>query len=180
MVMAKSLKIYYLDENYINYLRKYDSRVAYNKKMTRPYVGVVYTFNELNYFAPLSSPKPKHLKMSSKAVDIFKIKNGELGIININNMIPTPIECITEVLPTITDEKYKTLVEDQTTFINNHKKDLFVKIRHFTLQYDKGYLPEKVKERCCDFKLLESKCKDYIEKQNDISESNDEDIDVDI
>lgn len=178
--MTKSLKIYYLDENYINYLRKYDSKVAYNKKMTRPYIGVVYTFNELNYFAPLSSPKPKHLKMSSKAVDIFKIKNGELGIININNMVPTPIECITEVLPTITDEKYKTLVEDQTTFINNHKKDLFAKIRHFTLQYNKGYLPEKVKERCCDFKLLENKCKDYIENQNNIFGSNEEDIDVDI
>jgi hypothetical protein len=30
--MSKILKIYYLDENYINYLRKYDNRVAYNKK----------------------------------------------------------------------------------------------------------------------------------------------------
>lgn len=160
--MVKTLKIYYLDENYINYLRKFDSRVAYNKKMTRPYIGVVYTLNGLNYFAPLSSPKPKHLKMSDKAIDIFKIRNGELGIININNMILTPIECITEVLPTITDEEYKTLVKDQTTFINNHKKDLFTKIRYFTLQYDKGNLPEKVKERCCDFRLLEEKCHDYI------------------
>ena len=160
--MVKTLKIYYLDENYINYLRKFDSRVAYNKKMTRPYIGVVYTLNGLNYFAPLSSPKPKHLKMSDKAIDIFKIRNGELGIININNMIPTPIECITEVLPTITDEEYKTLIKDQTTFINNHKKDLFTKIRYFTLQYDKGNLPEKVKERCCDFRLLEEKCHDYV------------------
>lgn len=160
--MVKTLKIYYLDENYINYLRKFDSRVAYNKKMTLPYIGVVYTLNGLNYFAPLSSPKPKHLKMSDKAIDIFKIRNGELGIININNMIPTPIECITEVLPTITDEEYKTLVKDQTTFINNHKKDLFTKIRYFTLQYDKGNLLEKVKERCCDFRLLEEKCHDYI------------------
>lgn len=160
--MVKTLKIYYLDENYINYLRKFDSRVAYNKKMTRPYIGVVYTLNGLNYFAPLSSPKPKHLKMSDKAIDIFKIRNGELGIININNMIPTPIECITEVLPTITDEEYKTLVKDQTTFINNHKKNLFTKIKYFTLQYDKGNLPEKVKERCCDFRLLEEKCHDYI------------------
>lgn len=62
MIMTKSLKIYYLDENYINYLGKYDSKVAYNKKMTRPYVGVVYTFNELNYFAPLSSCKTEAFK----------------------------------------------------------------------------------------------------------------------
>ncbi|CDE73735.1 unknown [Clostridium sp. CAG:451] len=29
--MSKTLKIYYFDENYINFLRKYDNRVAYNK-----------------------------------------------------------------------------------------------------------------------------------------------------
>ena len=51
--MSKPLKIYYLDENYINYLREYDNRVAYNKNQKRPYIGVVYTFNWLNYFAPL-------------------------------------------------------------------------------------------------------------------------------
>lgn len=164
--MSKSLKIYYLDENYINYLRSFDSRVAYNKNMSRPYVGVVYTFNGSNYFAPLSSPKPKHIKMSNKAVDIFKIKNGELGIININNMIPTPIECITEVLPTITDKKYKTLVENQTSFINDHKNALFSKIKRFTYQYKNGYLPETVMQRCCDFEILETKCKEYIENQN--------------
>ena len=120
--MAKTLKIYYLDENYINYLRRYDSKVAYNKNTTRPYIGIVYTFHGLNYFAPLSSPKQKHLSMKEKTIDIFKIDKGKLGIVNINNMIPTPIECISEVLPKVKDEKYKTLIENQTTYINNHKK----------------------------------------------------------
>lgn len=35
--MAKTLKIYYLDEEYINYLIKFDTRVAYNKNQKRPY-----------------------------------------------------------------------------------------------------------------------------------------------
>ena len=95
------LKIYYIDNDYIDYLRKFDKRVPYNKTKTRPYVGVVYTFNNQTYFAPLSSPKPKHLTMNKDAIDIFKIKDGELGIVNINNMIPTPIACLTEVLPLI-------------------------------------------------------------------------------
>ncbi len=47
--------------------------------------------------------------MSNKAIDAFKIDNGKLGIININNMIPTPLECISEVLPTTNDIKYKIL-----------------------------------------------------------------------
>ena len=32
----KNLKIYYISENYINYLRQFDSNVAYNKNTTRP------------------------------------------------------------------------------------------------------------------------------------------------
>ena len=103
----KNLKICYIDEKYINYLRQYDKNVAYNKNTTRPYIGIVYTYNNYNYFAPLSSPKPKHKKINPKAIDIYKIKDGELGVVNINNMIPTPIEELTEVLPTIKDIKYK-------------------------------------------------------------------------
>lgn len=144
--MANNLKIYYLNDDYIDYLRQFDNRVAYNKNSTRSYIGVVYSINELNYFAPLSSPKPKHLKMSNKAIDVFKIDNGKLGIVNINNMIPTPLECISEVLPTISDIKYKMLIEKQTTYINDHKKELFTKVKHFVAQYDKGYLPSVVKD----------------------------------
>ena len=33
----KTLKIYYIDENYIKYLRKFDKIVPYNKTHTRPY-----------------------------------------------------------------------------------------------------------------------------------------------
>ena len=157
------LKLYFLDEDYINFLRQFYSKVFCNKNQTRPYVGVVYTFDNLNYFALLSLPKPKHLKMSNKAIDIFKIDDGKHGIVNINNMIPVPIECLTEVLPLIKDdEKYRHLVENQTTFINNNKQRLFKKIKRFVLQYRKGYLPINIKNCCCNFVLLEEKSKDYI------------------
>ena len=127
----KTLKIYYIDTNYINYLRKFDNRVAYNKSKARPYVGVVYTFNNQTYFAPLSSPKPKHLTMNDRALDIFKIKDGELGIVNINNMIPTPISCLTEVLPLVKDKQYRKLIIEQTTYLNNHKRELLDKVNFF-------------------------------------------------
>ena len=32
----KNLKIYYIDEGYINYLRQFDKNVAYNKNTTIP------------------------------------------------------------------------------------------------------------------------------------------------
>ena len=103
------LKLYYIDDEYISFLRKYDSRVAYNKNSTRPYIGVVYNYNNHNYFAPLSSPKEKHKKLSRKNVDVFKIEGGNLGIININNMIPCNMFVLTEVLPNLESGKYKTM-----------------------------------------------------------------------
>ena len=160
--MLKNLKIYYISENYINYLRKFDSNVAYNKNSTRPYIGIVYTYNNYNYFAPLSSPKAKHININPKALDIFKIANGVLGVVNINNMIPTPIEELTEVLPTITDIKYKTMLENQLTFLNNNKSQLLRKINTFQSMYRNNHLPQNILDRCCNFMLLEEKFKDYV------------------
>ena len=95
---------------YIKYLRKFDKIVPYNKAHTRPYIGVVYKYNGVNYFAPLSSPKPKHITMNEIALDISKINDGIWGIVNLNNMIPTPTFCLTEVLPQVKDEKYRNLI----------------------------------------------------------------------
>lgn len=158
----RNFKIYYISENYINYLRQFDCNVAYNKNTSRPYIGIVYTYNNLNYFAPLSSPKPKHFNINPNAFDIFKIKNGELGVVNINNMIPTPIEELTEVLPTITDEKYKKMLEGQLTFLNNHKAQLLKKINVFQNMYRKGHLSKNILDRCCNFILLEEKFREYV------------------
>ena len=157
----KNFKLYYISEEYIDYLRQFDNKVAYNKSQTRPYVGIVYTQNNCDYFVPLHSPKEKHKKIHSKALDIFKIRDGELGVVNINNMIPAPMKVLTEVLPTITDEKYKVLLTDQLSFLNNHKRDIYKKIKNFMLLYHKGYLSKVVLDRCCDFELLENKMKGY-------------------
>lgn len=141
--------------------RQFDKNVAYNKNTTRPYIGIVYTYNNYNYFAPLSSPKPKHIDINPIAIDIFKIQDGKLGVVNINNMIPTPIEELTEVLPTITDAKYKKMLEEQLTFLNNHKAELFKKINHFQNMFRKGHLNGRILMRCCDFTLLEKKFEEY-------------------
>ena len=100
--------------------------------------------------------------MSENALDIFKIDHGKLGIVNINNMIPTPKTCLTEVLPTIINNNlYKVLIQDQTTYLNNKKKDLLKKVSQFRKLADNGHLPQNVKTRCCNFALLETKCKNY-------------------
>lgn len=76
-------------------------------------------------------------------------------------MIPTPIENLTEVLPTVTDVKYKKMLEQQLTFLNNHKAELYKKINYFQNMFRKGHLSENILKRCCNFILLEKKCKKY-------------------
>ena len=62
------------------------------KKELRSFVGVLFNINNIEYFAPLSSPKTKHLKVKD-TVDFMKIKNGRCCAINFNNMIPVLKKC---------------------------------------------------------------------------------------
>ncbi len=162
MRKQRRLKLYYISNDYIDYLRKFDDKVRFNKNHSRPYVGIVYTYNNNNYFAPLSSPKPKYQKMKKTAIDIWLIDEGKLGVINFNNMIPCPIEELTELLPTVKEEKYKKLLENQISSINKDRELLLKKITRFHQQYNKKTLYENVLLRCCNFRLLEIKCMEYI------------------
>lgn len=146
-----TLKLYYINQDYIDYLRQFDDRVFYNKRTTRPYVGVVFRHNGFNYFAPLASPKFKHQKLKASAIDIFKIKNGELGMLNINNMIPTPKECLIECLSLVNEVTYKNLLQEQITYLNDYKKSLLGKVKQFRKRYQKGYLNSIILKRCCNF-----------------------------
>lgn len=165
--MIINLKIVRVKSDYCDYLRKYDSKVAYNKeqKETRPFVGILFTIGSCEYFAPLSSPKPKHKKMKNQ-IDFFKIKDGELGAVNFNNMIPVNeknyllVDLNKEVITT-EELKYQKLLKEQLAWLNANYYQ--VKNRSFKLYqlYNKGNLPKNIKLRCCNFKLLEEKCLQY-------------------
>lgn len=83
------MQFYHVDDAYISYLRKFDDKVSENKKEKRPYVGIVFEIAGIKYYAPFTSPKPKHRTMKN-GKDFLKIKDGIYGAINFNNMIPVP------------------------------------------------------------------------------------------
>ena len=165
--MILNLKIVRVSSDYCDYLREFDNKVAYNKyeKELRPFIGILFKIDKCEYFAPLSSPKEKHKKMKN-TVDFFKIKNGELGAVNFNNMIPVNknnyslVELNKETL-TISEFKYQKLLREQLEWLNANYYQ--VKNKSFKLYnlYNNGKLPENIMKRCCDFKLLEEKCKEY-------------------
>ena len=165
--MILNLEIVRVDSYYCDYLRKFDNKVAYNKheKELRPFIGILFEIDTCKYFAPLSSPKPKHRKMKNM-IDFFKIKDGELGAVNFNNMIPvtdknyTLVDLNKETL-TIAELKYQKLLKEQLNWLNAHYRQ--VKNKSFRLYqlYNSGKLPDNMKSRCCNFKLLEEKCLEY-------------------
>ena len=81
-----------VDADYCDYLRKSDPCVPYtmDKKSNRPFVGILLKIHGMSYYAPLSSPKAKHLNMKNQ-IDLLKINGGVYGVINFNNMIPIQI-----------------------------------------------------------------------------------------
>ena len=153
------LAVYYMKDEYIDYLSKYDNRVPFNKGQTRPYVGVVVKHNGIDYFAPLSSPKPKH-QLLKNGLDVFKIKEGKLGIINLNNMIPVKPENVIKINLDLKPQAYKNLINNQIQFINNNKNSLFKKVERLLKLYENKSIPQ-LNKRCCNFELLEKKCVTY-------------------
>lgn len=107
------MKFYNIKDDYVQFLRSYDSRVAENKKGQRPCVGVVFEINDIKYYAPFTSPKPKHQQMKN-GKDFRKIDHGRLGAINFNNMIPVPDNAlILKDIDNESDRPYRRLLQNQ-------------------------------------------------------------------
>lgn len=161
------LKIVRPDYKYCDYLRSFDYRVAYNKdkKELRPFIGILFTVEGRQYFAPLSSPKPKHLKMKDN-IDFFKVKEGQLGAVNFNNMIPITEENY-EII-NVNDAKlkkenpfYQNLLKDQLEWLEKNGPKISKRAFRLYKMYKNDKLDASTRKRCCNFPLLEEKCEEY-------------------
>ena len=166
------------DKEYVEYLRKFDEKVEiidYNKKL-KPYIGILITINEFNYYVPISSAKEKHYKIK-EGMDFIKIKQDDkiIGVLNLNNMIPISDNNIKEL-------KYKD-IEQYRDFTNDKEKSLYIAFLNFELNLINNKM-EKIKKnamklynekinnpksnvskRSCNFKFLEEKSKLYNKKE---------------
>jgi len=160
------MRLYNVKNDYINYLRGFEPKVLFNKDEKRPYVGVVHTINNTAFYVPLSSPKAKFSFMKNSK-DFHKIAGGKYGAINFNKMIPVDKNSLIEMdINNEPDEDYRTLLKNQFKELIDMKDIIYRKSQNiYTLFSSKEKLSPndaKVKERCCDFALLEQKAKEYI------------------
>ena len=155
---------YEIDSKYITYLNNVDRNVSleHPNANSRKFLGVVCIVNNNKYYAPLSSPKPKHAQMKEGS-DFYKIKGGELGIINLNNMIPVDDSLLKIVeITQMQDLKYQKLMMEQLRIIRNEIDKIKKKANKLNNIRYKPYTGNTLKNRCSDFLLLEKKLSEYI------------------
>ena len=182
----KSFEIYEVSEEYINYLRKYDSKVekseglCYQKK--RKYLGVVLGYGK-KYLIPFSSPKNNDYingEPRRSNTTIIRITTSEMGTptkvigkLKTSSMIPiNDMRVVTHY--NILEEKYKQygelirkqieFIKENSTFIENCANRIYYeKTNNFTKEYIKSTV---------DFKILEKAAMDYLKsKDSTISKS---------
>lgn len=164
-----SMRICHVTDDYIAYLHQYDAKVLFNKTETRPYVGVLINIGGMKYYAPLSSPKPKHRSMKNSK-DFRRIAGGRYGAINFNNMIPVP-DCsvVWFDFANEPDPQYKGLLIRQYQAIKQDAKAIkktAEELRNLLLKDDTLLtdLEKSIKARCCDLTKLEQACTEYENK----------------
>lgn len=155
------MKFYNIKDDYILFLRSYDSKVAENKHESRPYIGVVIEVGEIKYCAPFTSPKPKHQRMKNSK-DFRKINQGQYGAINFNNMIPVPDSALLlKDIANEPDQQYRRLLQNQYNAIKADSiaiEKTAENLRNLVLTNDADLRThdKQVKSRCYDLALLES------------------------
>ncbi len=155
-IKKRDMKLYYIDDEYIKYLRQYEDKIIYNTKAAllhkRIYTGVVFSIKDITYFAPLTSPKPN--KPLIKKL-VYDINGGKLGHILLNNMIPCSKNNISQIeFKMIDDIKYRRLLENQYRNISSNEKIIINKANKIY----KNVIVNQIKifiKSCCDFKKLE-------------------------
>lgn len=157
------MKFVKIDLEYIKYLYQFDNRVQYStsysdsKNSNRPYIGTVLKINGNNYFAPLEHPRPEHCRLKNN-LHIFKIDNGKLGIIGLNNMLPVPNSAIVEF--DINEERNKKILIRQFVYCRKNQRNI---INRAQKAYEKRInKPNSFEKKIfCDYLLLEQKCQEY-------------------
>ncbi len=154
------LRFYHIREGYIDFLHKIDYRVQLNKGERRPYIGIVLSIGQYEYYVPLESPKPNHANIKSGG-PVLKLDAGKLGIMGFNNMIPVKkYQLLDFDIMAEPDEKYRSLLLNQLSYCEKNRELIYSRAKTTYRKATDGKNPF-YRKVCCDFKRLESFCDKY-------------------
>nr|EKW0785504.1 type III toxin-antitoxin system ToxN/AbiQ family toxin [Klebsiella michiganensis] len=159
------MKFYIIADSYIKHLKSCDEKVRENKG-TRPYIGVVFEVNGVEFLAPLTSYKEKHDKIPSGFPLIFKMhelgnEENKLGMVQLNNMVPVLSSEIELLDLSVLDPQYRNLLNLQQQFLRKNQEELQKKAGKLYSIVSKGF-STKLIDLCCNFQALEAAMKTYV------------------
>lgn len=128
-------KFYRISNEYIDYLRKKDSRVM-DKNGIRINLGVVLEINGINYYVPLSDlkreSKEKYFKNDNEILEtfswnkrigiIYNDQNKKIALLRYDYMLPVPNSELKEVDRNTLYGDYKIKVENEYKYCNSNKE----------------------------------------------------------
>lgn len=154
------LAFYEVSERYINYLKRFEDKIPNIKYETREkfVCGILFYINGIGYYAPVSSfNKPQRTN------HIIKVGEYPVGSIRFSFMFPVPQSEIQRKDFSKEDQNYKNLINSEYRYCKLHQDAILKKAREV---YDRTIHKVPIyKMNCCDFKLLEVKCKEWGRKQ---------------
>jgi len=157
------MRFYEVDTAYINYLLKVDSKVPHvNYSTISPYnkflCGIVLSVNDHDYFAPISS-------FTTPQRTNILIRNSQgriLSSIRLSFMIPIPPGVVSlKNIDSEQSQSYKFLLYNELRFCNRNSDYICKRARIIYEAVTIKKIPFMVKN-CCNFKLLETYCTEYI------------------
>ncbi|WGO83113.1 type III toxin-antitoxin system ToxN/AbiQ family toxin [Arsenophonus apicola] len=148
------MKFYVIDDAYIKHLQLSDEKVR-EIKGTRPYIGVVFEVDGVEFLAPLTSYKPKQDNIPDASPLIFKMHElgneaNKLGMVQLNNMVPVLSSERTLLDLSAQVPKYQNLLNLQQRYLRKNKEKLQKKAEKLYKIVLKGYAKDLI-NKCCDF-----------------------------
>lgn len=186
--LRKNLKFITIDQDYLKYLHGCCPEVYYKPTgyERKPYIGILVQESGVEYVIPLSSAKDKHRAWKNVDADRFLIfencekaergskavyvENADgtfkhiLSAMDLKKMIPIKAGLYSDVDlnpsedDSVAEKKYKVLLNIEYSFC---LKIIDSVIQKASRLYEKQIKTKKVIKFCCDFGLLEEKCREY-------------------
>ena len=178
------MDFYRIDEEYNNFLQKYEKEkrgvtkvpnLRYSKRDKFSF-GVVLKVNDMDYYVSVSSFTKK--QEANILIRILGDRQEVKGSLRFNYMIPVPPECTERIIiKEIEDEKYRTLVAKEYQFCIENEEKIRKKASRI---YDMVTKNQKqiLTDNSCAFLILEEACRTYTARKK-LPAEEDEGVDYD-
>lgn len=177
-----------INQDYLKYLHDACSEVYYKPSSyaRKPYIGILVQEGGIEYVISRSSAKEKHKTWKNVEADRFLIyencgkssvsaraickENGDgsvkhiLSVIDLKKMLPikdglyTKVDLTASPDDTVDTRNYKNLMNKEFAFCVKILPQIIQKANKL---YEKQMATKKVIKFCCDFRLLEERCREY-------------------